>query len=381
MFQGREVGVEWLIVMGMKTNRIPRGTYATLAVLGAAMMFPANAEKVRFEELPSDVRDRIKIHSGSAAIEDVDRQTKGGQTTYEVAFKKNGQHTELMFDEKGQLRTPGGAAGLESGKIQYTELPEGVRRVADARLKGAEVNDVDRQVRNGRATYEIGFKQNGQQQELVLSEDGRIVSDAEVPAGAIGAPAPGTSGSASIVRGRLAQPVMLSGSEKVQINQAPAAVQKAITTAANGARVEDLERGTWEGRNIYQAGFKENGRHVEVQVRENGTILHDPRQTGTRVGQGTAPGRVTWGKAAPEYAAVTSLVPLSSSEKVERTSLPGMVQRRLTTQVGSRIDDIERGTWQGKTIYQVGFKDADGKHQEMQIDDAGKVVFDPRAQP
>ena len=83
----------------MKTIRI---RLTTLALVGSAALISVNAEKVRFEELPTGIKDKIRVQSGAAEIEDVDRQTKGGKTTYEVAFKKNGQHTEMHFDEKGE---------------------------------------------------------------------------------------------------------------------------------------------------------------------------------------------------------------------------------------------------------------------------------------
>ena len=340
------------------------------ALIGSAMIYTINAEKIQFEQLPIELKDKIRVHTGSARVEDVDRQTKGGKTTYEVAFKQNGEHTELMFDDRGGLIQPSsGTAALDSRKVSYNELPEVVKKAADARLKNAEVNDVDRMVRDGKATYEIGFKQNGQQQELVISQDGRILNDSPSAeaAGAAGATVigRGTSTRTSVVP----EPVTLSSSRKIELSQAPAAVQKAITSAANGAKIEDLERGTWQGRNVYQAGFKERGRHIELQVREDGAILHDPRKTGTAVR----------GSARSPYASVTSLVPLSSTEKLEREELPVTVERRLNAYIGKqRIEDLERGTWEGKTIYQIAFKDAQGEHVELQLDENGTVVYDPR---
>jgi uncharacterized membrane protein YkoI len=357
---------------GMKTTR-----YLTAALCGSALLFSANAEKVRFEELPIALKDKIRIHSGSAPIEDVDRQSKGGKTVYEVGFKKNGQHTEMIFDEKGEPITGAGNPALDSRKISYNELPEAVRKTLEARVKSGEVNDIDRQMKNGEAIYEVGFKQNDQQQELVLSQDGRILNDSPaVGTVAVGAPGGTVSGAAdSSANNLMAQPVTLSASQKVQLTQLPAKVQRGIATAAAGARIEDVERGIWQGQNVYQAAFKENGKHVEVQVRENGTVLHDPRAV--RRGAG-APARLTKGRSA-EYASVTSLVPLSAGKKVERSALPRMVQRRLYSHIQTdKIEDIEQGTWQGKTIYQVAFKDPTGKHVELQIDEKGAIVFDPR---
>lgn len=346
----------------------------TLALCGSALIVSAYAEKVRFEQLPTELRDKIRIHSGANPIEDIDRQSQGGKTTYEVAFKKNGTHTELTFDEKGNLLTSGGKSALTSGKISYNELPEAVRKTLETRVKSGEINDVERMVKNGEATYEIGFKQADQrQQELVLSQDGRILNDAP---SAAGAPAPSITASSG-PNAPLAQPVTLSSSTKVQLTELPAEVQRAINTAAAGARIEDVERGTWQGQKVYEAAFKDKGRHVEVQVRENGTILHDPRAVAAPATASTA--RVIGSSRSPEYATVTSLVPLSASTKIERSSLPAPVQRRLNTHIATdNIEDIERGTWQGKTIYQVAFKDQSGKHTELQIDERGNIVFDPR---
>jgi uncharacterized membrane protein YkoI len=347
--------------------------FFTVALFGTAFVISANAEKLRLEQLPTELRDKIRVHSGANPIEDIDRQTKAGKTVYEVAFKKNGTHTELTFDEKGNLLTSGGRSALTSGKIPYNELPEAVRKSLETRVKSGEVNDVERVVKNGEATYEIGFKQGDQrQQELILSQDGRILGD---NLSALGAPAPSVSASSG-PNAPLAQPVTLSSSTKAQINELPTEVQRAINTAAAGARIEDVERGTWQGQNIYEAAFKDNGRHVEVQVRENGTILHDPRSSSSPA---IARGRVISPARTPEYASVNSLVPLSASTKVERNALPPQVLRRLTTHIATdNIEDIERGTWQGKTIYQVAFKDQNNKHVELQIDERGNIVYDPR---
>ena len=124
-FQGREGLAPCFIKKGMKAYR-----YVTAALFGSALIFSVNAEKVRFEQLPIELKDKIRIHSGASPVEDVDRQTKGGKTIYEVAFKKNGQHTELQFDDKGELIGEQGKQTLDSRKISYNELPDAVRKAA-----------------------------------------------------------------------------------------------------------------------------------------------------------------------------------------------------------------------------------------------------------
>jgi len=352
----------------MKTIRL-----MAVALAGGALVGSIYADKVSFDQLPVDLKDKIRAQTGSAPIEDIDRQSKGGQTTYEVAFKKDGQHTELLFDERGQLLTDAKGSALDSRKITYNELPETVKKMVDTRVQSAEINDIDRQVKNGQTTYEIGFKQNnGQQQELVISDDGRILRDVPIRRD-VGAPATSVSGSAASSTS-LPAPVMLSSASKIELSATPTAVQKTLATAAGSSPIEDLERGTYSGQSVYQAAFKQNGNHVELQIREDGTILYDPRTLGTAPAK-----RIRWGTSNSPYKDVKSPVILSSTQKIDRYALPVPVQRRLTSHVGSRpIEDIERGMWQGKTVYEVVFKDDNGKHVELQIDDKGNVVYDPR---
>src|SRR5687767_8043816 len=72
----------------MKTIRI---RFMALALAGGALVGTSYADKVSFDQLPLGVKDKIRAHTGAAAVEDIDRQTQGGKTTYEVAYKKDGQ--------------------------------------------------------------------------------------------------------------------------------------------------------------------------------------------------------------------------------------------------------------------------------------------------
>jgi hypothetical protein len=67
--------------------------------------------------------------------------------------------------------------------------------------------------------------------------------------------------------------VQLSGGAKVDMNSAPQPVQNTLRQITAGAQVEDLERGTWNGRTVYQAAFKRNGQHTELQILDDGSVL------------------------------------------------------------------------------------------------------------
>lgn len=356
--------------------------YLALALCSSgAILSSARADKVQWNQLPLELRGKIQAYSGSARIEDIDRDTKNGQTVYSVAFKENGQNKELNFDSSGRLLDQNGTTALDSRKVTFNDLPDAVKKSLQTRTTPTQIDDIDRQVKNGEVTYEIGFKSQGDhQQELVISQDGRILQDGST-ATALGSPAsPGSGNAGSTPAARtqvnaFSKPAPLSAGQKVDFNSLPQAVKTAITTAANGARIEDVERGVWHGQSIYQAAFKDpNNQNVELQVRENGTIFFDPRNA-TAVGR---PASVVAGRRSSRYPNVTNSVQLSASQKVERSSLPAAVEQTLRTAVGdNRIEDIERGSWRGMNVYEAAFHE-NGKLVELQVDEKGNVVFDPR---
>ena len=60
------------------------------------------------------------------------------------------------------------------------------------------VKRVERQVRNGEIDYQIDFlKDNGEYQEMVISEDGRILANQLLPSAGVGAPGTSQSGTTS----------------------------------------------------------------------------------------------------------------------------------------------------------------------------------------
>ncbi len=61
--------------------------------------------------------------------------------------------------------------------------------------------------------------------------------------------------------------------EELTIDQVPAAVKATILREANGAPIAGIERETKNGRTIYEAEFRVNGREIEIQIAPDGTLL------------------------------------------------------------------------------------------------------------
>lgn len=368
-------------IVGMK-----KGNFSKLVLLSGALAFPAYAEKVKIEQLPSDLQERIRAEVGSSRIEDIDRQTKDGKTIYEVGYKKDGQHVESRFEHNETTSSNPSGAYQISEKIRYEELPEAVRRVADARLQGAEVNDVDRRTKDGRTNYEIGYKNRdgGTQQELLIAEDGRVLNEGSTSVAASSRSEPAQRPSIWSGRGRPQSSTPAVNTRTMQFSELPSAVRSAAEARLSDGHVNRVQRHIQNGRVSYELTFgREDGRTQMLVLTEDGRVLRDQILAGSVGSSGAvesnADSSSTSGAQASQYSHITTPVQLLNAQQIQHSQLPvgvARVVRGYTTE--ANIDEIRRGSWRGQDAYQIGFTDRDNRYVQLQLDANGQVIYDPR---
>jgi uncharacterized membrane protein YkoI len=74
--------------------------------------------------------------------------------------------------------------------------------------------------------------------------------------------------------GVIALAVADTDDEEVPLEQLPPAVLATILEAAQGGEILEIEREQVKGRWVYEAEILLNGREIEIEVAEDGTILH-----------------------------------------------------------------------------------------------------------
>jgi len=243
--------------------------FTTLSLLGAALVTPSFADKVKLEQLSPELQQKIRSKVGSARIEDIDRDTRNGKTTYEVAFKNaEGKNTEELFEESGIVAAPPANSDLDSRKLTYNELPVPVRRTADSQISGGEVNDVERKVRNGHVTYGIGFKGangTGPQRELVIDSQGNLLRG-----------------------GHAASPSAPSASPSVQTiayTEVPENVRKVAGSHLNHGNVQRVQRRLQNGTTDYTILFKkENGEYQQMVIGDDGHVVSNQMVPASSIG-------------------------------------------------------------------------------------------------
>jgi uncharacterized membrane protein YkoI len=271
------------------------------------------------------VKRVAKSYVQDGEVNDVDRQVRNGQTTYEIGYKlrDGGSQRELVISENGDVlnqRTtttassstsnstqvperlrnrPGvrwgagnnsSSASESTRTMQYNELPANVRSVSDARLSDGHVQKVERVIQNGQIRYDIDFrKEDGRWQELVIAEDGRVIRYNENTA--VGS-SPAVQSSSSSSRGdqaissraeqyaHITTPVQLLNPRAIDRNQLPAQVSRVVRGYTTDANIDEIRRGTWRGDEVYQVGFTDrDNRYVQLQLDTNGQVIYDPRRT------------------------------------------------------------------------------------------------------
>jgi len=70
--------------------------------------------------------------------------------------------------------------------------------------------------------------------------------------------------------------------EKVTIDQVPPAVKATILREAGGNKIEEIEKETKDGKTVYEAEWKADGKEIELTVAEDGTVLKKKVEEGDK---------------------------------------------------------------------------------------------------
>jgi uncharacterized membrane protein YkoI len=150
--------------------------------------------EMKFEDLPPAVQATVRQQSGGTKITDIDREDRTGKTVYEIEFEKDGDNTEIHVADDGSV-LPEEATGLAartdrdsvtgtgtdrtrvraSMSPKFSELPAAVQQTVQQHGAQAEIEDIDREARDGKTVYEIEFRREGPNREIVVAEDGTLI--------------------------------------------------------------------------------------------------------------------------------------------------------------------------------------------------------------
>ena len=314
------------------------GISAACALVAGATAFQAFADKVPVSELPQTVQKAIKDHSQGATLEHVDREIKNGQTVYQAEFKREGLNRRVTFAADGTIvpdRQISDTINLNrQPSMALNDLPAAVQKTVKEQQAGREVADIDKEMWNGKAVYEVEFKEKGPNSRLHIASDGSMVVDKDKKTGTyLGA----------------------------QLSEAPANVQTAVKRTVSNAEIEDVDREERDGRIVYDVEVKQEGMNRHLKIAADGTVLSDSNQRDNRsIGQRV---RETIGLDRDASTMTLDQLPLAAQKTI-----------RENCDVGT-LKPIKREVRNGRTQYDVEFE-KEGKNLRLTVGEDGTLLKD-----
>jgi len=274
-----------------------RKSLFTLAVVLAGTS--VYADSVKFSSAPAPVKKAVQLRAGQQvqSVQYVDRDVTNGQTTYKATWKDSqGVQQDFVVSENGQvLRDVTGAknqnhiiappavsanvSGFTGGqKAPLNWASETVQNRMKEMANGAGIRNFEKGQFNGQTAYEGSFKTNNTLVTVVLGEDGTLLAQSPSPI------ATGHITTAAEAR----SVVGFSNGQAAPLNWASETVQNKFKQMANGAPIQNFQKGQFKGQPAYMGTYLQNGQSMTVVMGDDGTLL-----SSTPTSIGSAPGSVT----------------------------------------------------------------------------------------
>lgn len=152
--------------------------------------------------------------------------------------------------------------------------------------------------------------------------------------------------------------------QRVTTGELPAVVQHALAESSKGDPIKTINRRVIDGRTFYDVELeRKNAINPRFRITEDGIVIAGtPRSTS----DGAADLIPLYEGVSTPAAAFDPMVPLEQ--------LPEAVRETIKKDAaGRQIADIDRETWQGRTVYEVEFK-ASGRNPQIHIAEDGTIV-------
>ncbi len=214
---------------------------------GTAAAFEEHEKEVtvKFVDVPAAVQKTLQEESRGATIDDVTKESENGKTVYEAEVKINGKSYNIEVAEDGTLLEKKLEEKDEEVEIKFSEAPAAVQKTLQREAGSAKIENVKKDVEDGDTTYEAEVKIDGRIYEIEVGADG-ILQEKKLKEAAEVA---------------------------VKLLDCPAAVQMTLKREALGAAIDKVDKESRDGKPVYEADVKIDGKNYEILVAEDGMLI------------------------------------------------------------------------------------------------------------
>ena len=183
-----------------------------------------SAREITLADLPVEVRRLVEKELKGATPAHIERTEDGAEATYDVTVEVAKRTRTLIFNEQGAIL---------SVEIPSLEMPPAVQKTVQPRLIGARLVHVFKAEEDGDTYYEAAYVKGGLKHTATTLADGTLVS------------------------------------VQLPLNEAPAAVQKAI--GEEKAFVVRLEQQFEDNESFFEATLRSRGKTTKLELKADGT--------------------------------------------------------------------------------------------------------------
>jgi len=203
--------------MGNRRVQVVIVVLGAVCVLGVGLWAGVREreQEVTIDQVPAAVREALLKEADGARIQEIERENEGGRTVYGAEWTVHGEEIEIELDEKGNV------LGREAGDDEEDD---------DDDAAGDDEDDA------------VGDDDD----DAVGDDEDDAVGDDEEEN---------------------------EMEEEISFDQLPDAVKAAISSAANGAKIEEIEKEKKDGVILFEAEWVEDGQEIEIQVSSDGQLL------------------------------------------------------------------------------------------------------------
>ena len=212
----------------MKTSRLQPVLVVLLALSASVVSAQQKRANRELAHVPPAVRQAVQARLGDAKLQSIDKETRDGETTYDVEIVRNGKERGFTLDASGAL--------LDE-EVFLPELPPAVQRTIQAHLVGATLNEIDRSVNDAEISYDVEIERNGVSRDFTVDGNGVLLR------------------------------------EQVFIGELPRAVRQTIQKEAGSATVGDIDRATVDGEVRFDVELTQANRTRSLSVGADGKLI------------------------------------------------------------------------------------------------------------
>lgn len=180
------------------------GWYYPLVVAGCVLLARLQSlaadEPLTLEACPPAVQKTIRAEAGDGWVVEVEKESLGDEVVYEAEIAADGESVEILVREDGTLviKVPENSRNVRDGEdrkvgknnkkkkysgrreqeddeneitITMSQLPKPVRRTLRRESRGGEIEEIEREIKNGRIIYSADVEYQTEVGELIYEID------------------------------------------------------------------------------------------------------------------------------------------------------------------------------------------------------------------